>query len=747
MSRFASLFTGDNPSSPLGDTPAKQQPGGYHILLVDDESGVLNALRRVFRQENYQIHVAMSGEEALGLLERQPCQLIISDFMMPGMNGVQLLRQAREKHPDLMRIMLTGHADTEAVMGAIKDGAVYKFILKPWNDDDLRVTVALALEQYDLIQKNKALKQQNERNAKEIDELAKLTVTNRSQLAIMLHKRNLLNDQQIQQLYKLQQQRREPIIKMILERDWVNEKQIRNILKQDLMIEEVSLPEIQVDPAVAALFPRSFCEKQWVLPIRQSQRRLTLVMADPMDMGLLDDLKFSIGMEIQPVMANIQAIKEKLAEIHGEDIGLDDLQTIFDNDDPSEGIEVIIEEDEDLSLEELLHGTEEPPAIRLANVIMLEAVRLGASDIHIHPRTKNVAVRYRIDGVLHDKIHFPHGIHMALVSRIKVMSELDVTERRRPQDGRITVKTPMRIIDLRISTLPTINGEKVVMRLLDRNASVQRLSELGLSPSNLARIENVVTKPQGIILATGPTGSGKTTTLYSLLQHNATPEKNYVTIEDPVEYFLDMAGQVMIKEKIGLDFSTVLRAILRQDPDVILLGEIRDFETAEVAFHAALTGHLVYSTLHTNSTVATIARLLDLGLKPYVVASAIEAIVAQRLARRICSHCRAEATPETELRYKLGDLFQDAGMKFFKGTGCPKCNGTGYAGRVALYEILVPSDDMKDLISSGASLIEIAKLAKAEGISTLIEDGQQKVSAGLTTAEEILRVLGTQVRG
>lgn len=348
-------------------------------------------------------------------------------------------------------------------------------------------------------------------------------------------------------------------------------------------------------------------------------------------------------MDIVPVMANVQDIRDKLTEIYGQDASYSELETLLMDSDQAEGIEIIIEDEDNVSLEELLNSTEEPPAIRLANVIMLEAIRLGASDIHIHPRAKSVVVRYRIDGVLHDKIQFPHNIHMSLVSRLKVMSELDVTERRRPQDGRITVKTPMRIVDLRISTLPTINGEKIVMRLLDRNASVHRLSELGLSNNVLTMVENVISKLQGIILVTGPTGSGKTTTLYSMLQHNATSEKNYVTIEDPVEYYLDMAGQVMIKEKIGLDFTSVLRAILRQDPDVILLGEIRDHKIAEVAFHAAMTGHLVYSTLHTNSTVATIARLLDLGLKPYVVASAIEAIIAQRLVRNyviIASNCR-----------------------------------------------------------------------------------------------------------
>lgn len=743
MGRFASLFSEDD-SEPEDAAPVpKKEP--YNLLFVDDEAGVLNALRRIFRRENYNIHVAMNGEEALALLEKQPCQLMISDFMMPNMNGVELLRKVREKHPEIMRIMLTGHADTEAVMGAIKDGAVYKFILKPWNDDDLRVTVALALEQHDLIIKNKELSQQNKENAKEIKELAKLSVTNRSQLAIMLHKRKLLNDRQVQEIYKLQQRKKIPTIQLILEHDWVNEKKIREILKKELMIEEVLLSEIQIDPAVSALLPRSFCEKQLVLPIRQDKRHLTLVMADPMDMGLLDDLRFTTGLEVQPVMAPMQEIKEKIAVTFGGSLSFEDLETMAGADDPIDGIEIIIEDDDDVSLDELLHDTEEPPAIRLANVIMLEAVRLGASDIHIHPRTKSVVVRYRIDGVLQDKIQFPHNIHMALVSRIKVMAELDLTERRRPQDGRITVKTPMRIIDLRISTLPTINGEKIVMRLLDRNASVQKITELGLSADNLAKVENVMAKPQGIILTTGPTGSGKTTSLYSMLQHNATAEKNYVTIEDPVEYYLDSAGQVMIKEKIGLDFSTVLRAILRQDPDVILLGEIRDFETAEVAFHAALTGHLVYSTLHTNSSVATIARLLDLGLKPYVVASALEAIVAQRLARRICSACRVPVNISNEARHKLGEHFQLSSTEFFKGEGCSKCGDTGYSGRVALYEVLVPSEQMKEMIASGASFLEISRLAKQEGITSLIEDAHQKVHAGETSAEEILRVLGTQV--
>jgi type II secretory ATPase GspE/PulE/Tfp pilus assembly ATPase PilB-like protein/CheY-like chemotaxis protein len=584
--------------------------------------------------------------------------LVISDFMMPGMNGAQFLREVKLRSPETIRIMLTGHANTDAVMGAINEGAVYKFILKPWNDDDLRVTVALALEQFDLIARNRALKTENAQKTKEISALSKLAATHRSRLGIMLHKKNLLSSAQLQELTLLQERRKEPLIALLLEKDWVNERHIRELLKKDMLIEEVQLPEFRVDPVMAELIPHSFCQRQLVVPLKLDGKRLLLCMADPLDEGLIDEVRFTAGLDLNVVTADIAAIRKKIAEIYGGgDVDFKELETLVGSPDPYEGIEIVIEDDDVAKLEDLLRDTEAPPAIRLANAIIIEAIRLGASDIHIQPRTKSVVVRYRIDGVLIDKIHIPHQMHQSLVSRLKIMSELDISERRRPQDGRITVKTPMRMVDLRISTLPTINGEKVVMRILDRNSAVHGLEKLGFSPLDLARVNDMVARPQGIILATGPTGSGKTTTLYSLLQHDATPDKNYVTIEDPVEYYLDMAGQVLVREKIGLTFPSILRALLRQDPDVVLLGEIRDFETAEVAFHAALTGHLVYSTLHTNSAIATIARLFDLGLKPYVVATALEGIIAQRLVRQVCPVCREEVAVDPALRDRLGRAF------------------------------------------------------------------------------------------
>ncbi len=743
MTDYAALFTGKTaaPQAPASHLT----PPRYRLLLVDDEPGIVKALTRVFRQENYDVVAAGSGQEGLLRLAEGPVQLVISDFMMPGMNGAEFLREVKNRFPDTIRIMLTGHANTDAVMGAINDGAVYKFILKPWNDDDLRVTVALALEQFDLVARNRQLKSENEKKTKEISALSKLAATHRSRLGIMLHKKNLLSAAQLQELTFLQERRKEPLIVLLLEKDWVPERRIRELLKNDMLIEEVQLPEIRIDPVLGELIPHSFCSRQLVVPLKLEGKRLMLAMADPLDEGLIDEVRFTAGLDLKVVTADIGAIRKKINELYGADGEIDfkELETLVASPDPYEGIEVVIEDSDTACLEDLLRDTEAPPAIRLANAVILEAIRLGASDVHIQPRTKSVVVRYRIDGVLSDKIQIPHHLHQSLVSRLKIMAELDISERRRPQDGRITVKTPMRMVDLRISTLPTINGEKVVLRILDRNSAVHRLDGLGFSPVDLPRVADMVARPQGIILATGPTGSGKTTTLYSLLQHDATPDKNYVTIEDPVEYYMDAAGQVLVREKIGLTFPAILRALLRQDPDVILLGEIRDFETAEVAFHAALTGHLVFSTLHTNSAVATIARLFDLGLKPYVVATALEGIIAQRLVRRLCPDCREEIPVDTALAARLGRSF--AGLeKTCRGRGCPNCQGSGYRGRVGVYEVLTLDDDLRDRIGSGASVLEIRRLVRQKGLRGIAGHAVERVAEGATTLEEILRVLGPQ---
>jgi type II secretory ATPase GspE/PulE/Tfp pilus assembly ATPase PilB-like protein/DNA-binding NarL/FixJ family response regulator len=739
MSQFGRYFTGQ-PASASEPTAVPTEP--YRLLLVDDEPGVLKALTRVFRQEAYEVVTAANATEGLARLREHTVHLVISDYLMPGINGAEFLRQVKALSPDTLRIMLTGHADTGAVMGAINEGAVYKFILKPWNDDDLRVTVALALEQFDLVQRNRALAHENTRKSKEIAALARITGGHASRLGIALHKKNLLSDAQLQELHRLHQARREPLVTLLLEKGWLDERRIRAFLKRDLLIDEVALAEIALAPALAELLPRSLCERQLVVPVALDGRRLTLAMADPMDTALSDEIRFTAGLELQIVMADVAAIRERIAALYGDAPDIRALETLAASGDPYEGIEIVIDEDDLVPLDVLLADSDAPPAIRLANAVVLEAIRLGASDIHLQPRAKAVIVRYRIDGVLQDKIQIPHHLHGSLVSRFKIMAELDIAERRRPQDGRLTVKTPLKIVDLRISTLPTINGEKIVMRLLDRNAAVPSLGELGFRAADLGHLRACIDRPQGIILATGPTGSGKTTTLYALLQANADAGKNYVTIEDPVEYYLDSAGQVLIKEKIGLTFPSVLRAILRQDPDVILIGEIRDFDTAEVAFHAALTGHQVFSTLHTNSAVATIARLLDLGLKPYVIASALEAVLAQRLVRAICPACREEVAPDRELLARLGGAFIETPPRTYIGRGCNLCHGTGYKGRIGLFELFVMTDALREAIGQGGSLLELDTLARQAGMCSLAGDAYQKVGSGNTSAAEALRVLG-----
>ena len=739
MSRYSSLFTGGNAEE---DHAAK---AAYRILFVDDEPNILSALRRIFRRENYHIDTALSGAEALQLLKDNPYQLVISDYKMPVMNGAELLKRVKALHPATIRIMLTGEADTGAVLGAINEGAVYKFILKPWNDDDLRITVGLALEQYDLIEKNNKLKVDNNNKTKEIKSLKKLIGSDSGEIAILLNKKNLLSDNQLQELFKLKQNSNQSMLKLILNRQWVDESAIRAILRKDLMVEEVSLAEFQIDSDVHNLLPRSICEQHAVLPLKIESGLLLLAMADPVNMDLQAELRFMSGLSLRVVMANVADIQKKIDEVYGAVHSFNDVDQIVNGTDPFESIQIIIEEDDAVPLGQLLQQTAEPPAIRLVNAVIIEAIHLGASDVHIQPRAKNVVVRYRIDGILQDKIYFPHHFHGPLVSRIKIMAEMDISERRRPQDGRVTVKTPTRIIDLRISTLPIINGEKVVMRILDQNASIQPIDKLGFSADDLLKIDRLINKPQGIILCTGPTGSGKTSTLYSFLQHGATPTKNFVTLEEPVEYYLDAAGQVNIKGKIELTFPVVLRAILRQDPDVILLGEIRDLETAEVAFQAALTGHLVFSTLHTNSAIATIARLFDLGLKPYILSSSLEGIISQRLVRRICEHCKAPDPVDASLLQQLGPGFVSLRQPLFKGKGCERCGNSGYHGRLCLFELLIPNEEMRDLIVRQAGHLEFKKVAIASGYKTILDDAVEKVSQGLTTCDEVLRVLGPQV--
>jgi type II secretory ATPase GspE/PulE/Tfp pilus assembly ATPase PilB-like protein/CheY-like chemotaxis protein/RNA polymerase subunit RPABC4/transcription elongation factor Spt4 len=747
MGNLANLFLNQDDAPKQGDG----QPNGsvdpsdsYTILFVDDEVNVLKAMQRIFRQESYRLLTAQNGTQALKVLqENEAVHVVICDFRMPGMNGADLLKNIKAKWPNTIRIMLTGYADVDAVMGAVNEGAVYKFITKPWNDHDIRLTVSLALEQYDLIRENSHLKKKSASQKKEIKRLSHFVNTHRSRLGKLLVDDELITQEVVDKALSIQAKTNSVLPKVLANMGVVDAEMITGLIERATGIHRVDPAEFNVSEALAALIPREMCEKNILVPLKRNGQKLIVAMADPTDYMKVDDLSFIAGMPIQPAVATQNEIVTKIKEIFGESDQIESTLTEFDLNDPTEQIEIILEEeDEDSDVEELIRDKDKPPAIRIVNAIIADALRHGASDVHIEPKTKYIMVRYRIDDLLIDKLHIPSTMHLAIVSRIKVMSDLDIAERRRPQDGRITVKSSTRMVDMRISTLPTVNGEKVVLRILDKNSASKDVRELGFSPKDLAVVSKFIELPQGIILTTGPTGSGKTTTLYALLQNGAKVTKNFTTIEDPVEYHMGMAEQVNIREKIGLTFSNVLRSILRQDPNVIMLGEIRDHETADVAFHAALTGHLVLSTLHTNSSIASITRLRDMGLESYVIADALIGVIAQRLVRKVCQHCRTEDHPDHDVLCSL--KITDRSFKSYKGAGCDKCNRTGYKGRIGVYEVFQVDSEIKRMIHQGATEPELLHAARLTGMTSLLEDAVQKVGKGLTTCDEILRVFGPQ---
>ena len=715
----------------------------FTLLFVDDEEGVLSALRRIFIDENYTILTASSAEKALNIFEQQPVHLLISDHRMPGMTGAELLKTVRERWPETIRIMLTGYADVNSIMGAVKEGAVYKFITKPWNDEDLRLTVALALQQYVLMHENRHLKELASQQQQKIKQYAGLFEENRSMLGDILIKSGLVGQEELT-LAGRQQEPGEFLGDTLIRLNLLTEGHLITALQKAMGVDYLDLRELTIPANVARCLPRDLCEQSRLIPIKLDGSQLTIAMADPSDILKCDNIARVTGLRVVNVLAASGQISEKLRHAwEGAGDALDDFGEL----EPLDEIDIVLDEDEhEVSVEELIGSSKVPPVIRIVNAIISEAIRYAASDIHIEAKTKYSVIRYRIDGMLHAKIKTPSDLHAAVVSRIKILAKMDIAERRRPQDGRITVKTGTRIVDLRVSSLPTINGEKIVMRILDKGSSIKRLEELGVLPDDLEKIGIISKKPQGVIIATGPTGSGKTTMLYSLLSAMMSPSKNFETIEEPVEYFLEDANQVSIHEKIGLSFAQVLRATLRQDPDVILVGEMRDFETADTAFKAALTGHMVLTTLHTNSAIASITRLIDMGIKPYILASALEGIIAQRLVRRICENCKQESVPTPEhLRLlRVPDGYFE--KRVFHGTGCARCNNTGYHGRLGIYEIFLMTDEYRQLIGTLYKESEILTAARSNGMRTLLEDGLAKVRLGLTTMEELLRVVGPAVK-
>ncbi len=558
------------------------------------------------------------------------------------------------------------------------------------------------------------------------------------QIGELLVRENLLSAEE------LQQARSEVVAKggrlgaQITKLGLLEESQLTDFVAKQYGVPAIDLDDFEVDPKVVALIPEAVAIKHNVVPVNRAGSTLIVATADPSNISGLDDIKFLTGYNIQAVVASEEAIKRGIEKYYDQTSDLDDVMAAFDDSDID-----FVQDEEDINEAELGREAEDAPVVKLVNLILTEAIKKSASDIHIEPYEKSFRVRYRIDGVLYEVMKPPMKLKNALISRLKIMSELDIAERRLPQDGRIKLKLGRgREMDFRVSVLPTLFGEKVVLRLLDKSNLQLDMMKLGFEEEQLAVFKDCIHRPHGMVLVTGPTGSGKTTTLYSALSELNTVSANLSTAEDPVEFNLVGINQVQMHEDIGLNFAAALRAFLRQDPDIIMLGEIRDFETAEIAVKAALTGHLVLSTLHTNDAPSTVNRLLNMGIEPFLVASSVNCIVAQRLARRVCDECK-EPDPEvsSDELVRAGISEEDAkGVSPVKGAGCTSCSDTGFKGRVAVYEVMELTEEIKDFVLNGASTVEIKREAIRSGMTTLRRSALNMLKHEVTTLSEVLRV-------
>jgi type IV pilus assembly protein PilB len=605
-----------------------------------------------------------------------------------------------------------------------------------------------------------------------------------AKLGEILVRENLVTSQQLRETLEYQRANGGRLGSNLVKLGYISDDVVTAVLSRQYGVPSINLDLFQIESDVIKLISEDVAKKYTVLPISKVGATLTMAMADPTNVFAMDDIKFMTGLNVEPVIASetsiqlaiskyfsgssdidifdaayaveAEKVKAKLgkngngrhgfAPAVGERLNDSDLDVSLDRfefDGPDGDFEVLSDNDE-IDLAALAKASEDAPVVRLVNVLMVDSLRRGASDIHVEPYERDFRIRFRIDGVLYDVMHPPMKIRDPLISRLKIMAKLDISEKRLPQDGRIKIKVKIdnrsRELDFRVSTLPTLFGEKVVLRLLDKDKLMLDMTKLGFEEESLDKFKRAIANPYGMVLVTGPTGSGKTNTLYSALQTLNTPETNIMTAEDPVEFNLQGINQVQMKEQIGLNFAAALRSFLRQDPNIVLVGEIRDFETAEIAIKAALTGHLVLSTLHTNDAPSTISRLVNMGIEPFLVATSVNIIQAQRLIRRICANCKEDVHLPPEALVEIGFSKDEAKtLKIYKGKGCPNCNNTGYKGRVGLYEVMEITDELRELIIIGASAMELRRKAIELGMITLRESGLYKIREGITTIEEVVK--------
>jgi type IV pilus assembly protein PilB len=570
----------------------------------------------------------------------------------------------------------------------------------------------------------------------------------------LLLKEKRISPEQLQEALNYQRQHGGKLGFNLVKLGYVRDEEITALLSKQYGVPSIALGQFEIDAAVIKLVPAETAQKYQIVPLSRSGATLTIAMTDPTNVFAMDDIKFMTGYNVEPVVASETAVVEAIQHYYGRAAtaptsasalevasrAIEEMPTLGEG----LGDVEVLEDLEEISAEMLARQGEEAPIIKLVNVILMSAIQKGASDIHIEPYEKELRVRYRVDGLLYNIMQPPMKFRDAMASRIKIMAKLDIAEKRLPQDGRIKIRFQdngaTKDIDFRVSCLPTLFGEKIVMRLLDKDKLMLDMTKLGFEPESLLKFEAAIQRPWGMVLVTGPTGSGKTNTLYSSISRINTPETNIMTAEDPVEFNLAGVNQVQVRENIGLNFAAALRSFLRQDPNIILVGEIRDFETAEIAVKAALTGHLVLSTLHTNDAPSTVNRLMNMGIEPFLVASSLNLVCAQRLVRRICKNCAEPHPTPAPALMQAGFSAEDASTVVpNRGRGCERCNNTGYKGRVGLYEVMEVTDDLRELILVGASALELRRKAVEEGMLTLRSSGLRKVKDGVTTIDEVVR--------
>jgi type IV pilus assembly protein PilB len=563
-------------------------------------------------------------------------------------------------------------------------------------------------------------------------------------LGELLTKASLITQDQLKDALKMQKETGGKLGETLIKLGFVSEEDITECLSQQFGVPSINLAHFEIDAGVIKLIPADVARKYNILPVNKTGATITIAMADPTNVFAMDDIKFMTGYNVEPVVASELGIKAAIDNYYGTTSSLE-LKRVMEDLQQAESADLeVLDEEEEMNLEQLVDSAEEAPVVKLCNLILTDAIKRGASDIHVEPYEKEYRVRFRIDGILYEIMNPPLKLKDAITSRLKILAKLDISEKRLPQDGRIKLKMKLneknKELDFRVSVLPTLFGEKVVLRLLDKDNLRLDMTKLGFEPESLVKFEEAIFKPWGMVLVTGPTGSGKTNTLYSALAKVNSPEVNIMTAEDPVEFNLPGINQVQMKESIGLNFAATLRSFLRQDPNIILVGEIRDFETAEIAIKAALTGHLVLSTLHTNDAPSTINRLMNMGIEPFLVATSVQLIAAQRLARRICANCKEAVDMAPQALLNLGFKKEEIGtFTVYKGRGCDKCNNTGYKGRVALIEVMTIDDDIRELILSGGTAIDIKRKANDAGMISLRRSGLVKIKDGVTTIDEVVR--------